>query len=411
MTPNSFLRRVVKVFFGTLGAQAITLLSTLLLARLYTPAEMGQFNVWFAFLTVGAVVVTARYELAFFALKSEAQSSVLGKLIFSLSALLSLSLTVALFAVDIATPWLPEGISAYIAPLGVAVFVSSLNISLLSLLALHQRFAALGVARVGFAASVALAQVIAGLLSLGASGLIYGQLLGSLLAVACMVACLDRHWLRGACNAPAQAMGQVGSAYRSFPLYSLPADLLNNVARQLPVMMIAAKFGNDAGGWYGLTLKMMGAPISLLATSILDVFKEQAARDYREQGNCLRIYKKTLASLALVALPPFILLFFISEYIFGMLFGPQWQQSGTYAKLMIPMFYTAFIASPLSYTIYIAQKQKYDLIWQATLLTISVAIFTLAPNAEAAIRGFSLSYAVMYCIYLSMSYYFARGMR
>lgn len=411
MAPNSFLRRVVKVFFGTLGAQAITLLSTLLLARLYTPSEMGQFNVWFAFLTVGAVVVTARYELAFFSLKSEAQSPALGKLIFCLSALLSLTLSIALLVASIATPWLPEGISTYITPLGIAVFVSSLNTSLLSLLALHQRFTALGIARVGFATSVALAQIIAGLLAQGTSGLIYGQLLGSLLAVAGIIACLDKQWLQAARGAPAQALSQARFAYKSFPLYSLPADLLNNVARQLPVMMIAARFGNDASGWYGLTLKMMGAPISLLATSILDVFKEQAARDYREQGNCLRIYKKTLVSLALIALPPFALLFFLSEYLFGTLFGSQWHQSGVYARLMIPMFYTAFIASPLSYTIYIAQKQKYDLIWQAVLLAISVAIFGFAPDAEYAIRWFSLSYAVMYCIYLSMSYHFARGKR
>lgn len=411
MASHSFLRRVVKVFFGTLGAQAITLLSTLLLARLYTPSEMGQFNVWFAFLTIGAVVVTARYELAFFSLRSEAQSPVLGKLIFNLSALLSLILSIALFAASVATSWVPEGISTYIAPLGVAVFASSLNTSLLSLLALHQRFTALGIARVGFATSVAAAQIFAGLMALGASGLIYGQLLGSVLAVACIIACLDRKWLQAARDAPAQALAQVRSNYRSFPFYSLPADLLNNVARQLPVMMIATRFGNEASGWYGLTLKMMGAPISLLATSILDVFKEQAARDYREQGNCLRIYKKTLVSLALLALPPFTLLFFISEYLFSTLFGPQWQQSGTYARLMIPMFYTAFIASPLSYTIYIAQKQKYDLIWQAVLLAISIAIFGLASDAEQAIRWFSLSYAMMYCIYLSMSYHFARGKR
>lgn len=406
---NRFLHRVARVFFGTLGAQGIMLLSTLLLARLYSPAEMGLFNVWFAFLTVGAVMVTARYELAFFALKSDDESPALGRLIVYMSALLSLVLTVGLATAAFATAWLPAGIAPFILPLGIAVFVASLNTSLLSLLALQQRFTMLGMSRVGFAASVALLQILGGVLALGAAGLIYGQLLGSLLAVALIIACVDRRWLQAAWSTPRATLAQVRNAYRSFPIYSLPADLVNNVARQLPMLMVAARFGNEAGGWYGLTLKIMGAPISLLATSILDVFKEQAARDYRTKGNCLQIYKKTLLSLALVALPPFIILYFVGEYLFATLFGPQWQQSGKYAVLMIPMFYTGFVASPLSYTIYIAQKQKYDLIWQCTLLLISIAVFGLATDAETAIRWFSLLYAGMYCIYLFMSYYFARG--
>ena len=63
---SEFFKRVAQVLLGTMGAQLISLGVMLLLVRLYTPAELGLYNVWFSFATIMAVVVTGRYELALF---------------------------------------------------------------------------------------------------------------------------------------------------------------------------------------------------------------------------------------------------------------------------------------------------------------------------------------------------------
>lgn len=70
----AFINRVARVLVGTLGAQLITIGVTLLLVRLYSPAEMGAFSVWLSFATIFAVVVTGRYELAIFRLEKRANS-------------------------------------------------------------------------------------------------------------------------------------------------------------------------------------------------------------------------------------------------------------------------------------------------------------------------------------------------
>lgn len=413
MTPSthqaSFLQRIAHVFLGTLGAQAITFGVTLLLTRLYTPAEMGTFNVWLAFLTVGAAAATARYEQSFFAAGSVAEAPAIGKLIVLVALTLSAGTYAVLKLMSTATSVLPSSVEPYLLALACAIFGTALNNALLSVLAFERRFFVLGASRVGIAASVAAMQVIGGLLGIGAAGLIYGQLLGCLAAAALIVACLDRRWLAAVRATPIHEVRDAALRYRSFPLFALPADLTNNVARQLPLLIVVSRFGAELGGWYGLTLKMMGAPIALLATSILDVFKEQAARDYREHGNCVEVYRKTLRTLALLALPPFTLMYFISEPLFALLFGEQWRQSGVFARLMLPMFYVGFVASPLSYILYITQKQKYDLVWQACLLAVSVAAFGFAADAEAAITWYSLGCTAMYLVYLCMSYHFAKG--
>lgn len=48
----AFINRVARVLVGTLGAQLITIGVTLLLVRLYSPAEMGAFSVWLSFATI-----------------------------------------------------------------------------------------------------------------------------------------------------------------------------------------------------------------------------------------------------------------------------------------------------------------------------------------------------------------------
>lgn len=90
-------------------------------------------------------------------------------------------------------------------------------------------------------------------------------------------------------------------------------------------------------------------------------------------------------------------------------FGAEWMESGRYAILLIPMFYMRFVVSPLSYTIYIAQRQGLDLIWQLGLLGITAACFLLAGGVLEALWWYSASYAIMYVIYFAMSYRCAKG--
>lgn len=408
-TANVFLGRVVRVFIGTLGAQLIQISSNVLLARLYSPSEMGIYSLWFGLLSVGGVVVTARYELAFFTVKHSAETHEIGKLVFMLASVLSILLGLGFLATVTYTDLLPPSISPFIVALVLGIFIFGLNNTLLSLLAFLRHFSMLGVSKITSAAAIAIVQVGAGILIYGASGLVYGHVIGSLLGLLLVLVLLDGTWKRGFRTATASQCKHVAKEYRSFPIYSLPADLLNNLARQLPIFIIVSRYGEDVGGWYGMTVKMMGAPVSLLATSILEVFKEQAARDYREKGNCRAIYVKTLPILAVLALPPFLLLYMYSEFLFVLVFGEQWRESGVYARFLVPMYYAAFVASPLSYVIYIAQKQRYDLAWQFGLLVVTALCFILSRDPNIAIIAFSWSYALMYLVYLLMSYHFSKG--
>ncbi|UVL85600.1 lipopolysaccharide biosynthesis protein [Pseudomonas sp. B21-028] len=404
-----FIKRVARVLVGTLGAQLITIGVTLLLVRLYSPAEMGAFSAWLSFATIFAVMVTGRYELAIFATKAEGDFHAVIKLVLLL--VLSISILVA-GSLVLAVPFmdsLPAVLKDYWLALAIVSLGLGANKLVLSLLTFQQSFNRLGGARVSLAACIAVAQVSAAYLSGGVSGLIYGQLFGVIVATALAAIWVGKPLIVACAVTPWRTVRQNAVKYINFPKYSLPADLINTVASQIPIVLLAAKFGGESAGWFALTLKIMGAPISLLAASVLDVFKEQAARDYREAGNCRGIFIKTFKLLAVLALPPFVAFWFVGEWAFGFIFGDAWAESGRYAVVMIPLFYMRFVVSPLSYTIYIAQRQNLDLVWQLTLLALTFICFTLPDTVDSVLWFYSMGYAIMYFIYFWMSFYCTKG--
>lgn len=394
---------------GTMGAQLISLGVMLLLVRLYSPEHIGAFSVWMSIAAIIAVVVTGRYEMALFSGDSAEDAPAIVKLVLQVILVLSLLVACVVSLAAVFLDWAPLVIKDYGFALAAVIFGMGINKVVLSLLTLQQAFSRLGIARIALAGCVAIAQVVAGWLAIGVAGLIYGQVVGVLLAT--LLACLwfDKTLLVESWNSSRAAVWAAARRYVNFPRFSLPADLINTVASQLPIILIASRFGAETAGWFALTLKMMGAPISLLAASVLDVFKEQAARDYRVQGNCISIFLRTFKVLGVLALLPFLAFGFLGEWAFGFFLGEQWSESGRYAVLLIPMFYMRFVISPLSYTIYIAQRQKMDLFWQSGLLGITLACFLIPNSIDAALWFYSIGYAIMYVIYFLLSYRCAKG--
>jgi len=93
-------------------------------------------------------------------------------------------------------------------------------------------------------------------------------------------------------------------------------------------------------------------------------------------------------------------------------FGEKWRVAGDYAQILSIMFFCRFISSPLSYVLYIAEKQNYDLVFQLLLLILtsgSIATGAYFNNPKMGVSLFSISYSLVYLFYLILSYNFSKG--
>lgn len=102
---------------------------------------------------------------------------------------------------------------------------------------------------------------------------------------------------------------------------------------------------------------------------------------------------------------------FFSEDLFALAFGEQWRAAGTIALWLMPMFAMRFVASPLSYMMYVAHKQQVDLFWQIGLLAMTVTTLWLPSHYAVALLSYSAGYSAMYVVYLALTYRFSLGIR
>ena len=403
-----FWRNVAGVLSGTTLAQAIPILASLVIAREYAPAQFGLYVAWLGMVAIAAVVVTGRFETAF-AIMDDGEPRRLGVICVLLTMVMALA-GVSLLAAGayvLHPAWLKIS-----GPLLLALFIPGTLFAAMAAIwqvwaATEGKYRQLSIMRIFQAVNIVLIQMGLPLVMRPTAEALAGAYVVGLLTG--LLACFYLLPL-GAWPTDMRARLLVfWKRYARFPLYSLPADAINAVAAQLPILVIASRFGPEITGLLALAMRTLGAPISLLGTSVLDVFKRQAAASFRARGECRADYLQTLWVLAAGSLAMCVVLFFASEPLFALAFGARWRGAGTIAIWMLPMFAMRFVASPLSYMVYIVEKQHLDLIWQVALLAMTVGTLNLPLGYPGVLQSYSVGYALLYGAYLVMSYRFALG--
>ncbi len=407
---SELTKSVMVVASGTAMAQAIPILGTFLLVRIYDPAEFGIYTLIVSLVAFGVATGAAKYDVAIVLPKSDKTANHLSNLSFFIG--LGFSLLVLLGTIVFREPMArglglkPEdGFWLYWLPLFVFLGISYQI--LMNNATRYKSFKLLSASRVGRSSTLISTQI-----GLGYShffgGLIAGPALGNLFGIFYL-----RRGLREKFSlAKASELKTAAKLYDKFPKYSLLAGSINSFSNQVPIVLMLKFFSETSAGHFGLTQRMLSLPVALMANAILDVFKQKASEQYNQTGDCREVYLWTLKRLLLLSVPIFGLLAIFAPNVFSIFFGEEWYESGVYARILCILFMARFVASPLSYVMFISGKQKYDLAWQVMLATFTVASFYIGfqqDNPRMALLLFSSSYGFMYIINLFMSYRFSKG--
>ncbi|MDP2416297.1 MAG: lipopolysaccharide biosynthesis protein [Hydrogenophaga sp.] len=408
MAIDRYWRNVGSVLTGAVVAQIIPIVGTLVIARQYAPAEFGIFAAWLGIVYFIGVLLTGRFETAF-AIVPDGEPRRIAVITTVVTA------TLAAFVAAVVCSFIfrhqpsiaerqPTELVILLIPAALAVALAQIW---QSWAAAEGNYRKLSYMRIAQAASITLGQITAGFISPSAATLAIAHIVGVMVGIALSAYIIPPG--RFPRKQALKSMLNFWSQHRRFPIFSLPADGIKAAAAQLPVILIAARFGSEIAGLLALTMRTLGVPIGLLGRSVLDVFKRQAAATYLEQGECRTDYMRTFRVLAIASIGFSVVLASISESFFAMAFGENWVGAGTIALWLLPLFALRFIASPLSYMVYIAGKQHVDLIWQATLLAVTFAALNIPLRYDVALQAYSAGYSLLYIVYLVMSYRFSLG--
>jgi len=402
----AYWRAIALVFSGTAAAQTIPLLGSLIIARLFVPVEFGAFMAWLGVASMAGVFSTGRLEMA---LALEPDGPARAQAAVAVAITTGLLLLVVTVAVAVAWPFVsyrcPE-----IPPALILLFVPATAALAAAQIwqawaAAEGRFKALSMMRIVQAAVVTGLQILAGIISPSAVALALAHTAGVVAGVALIATRLPL---------PRLENGRAGllrfwARHRRFPIYALPADTVNTAAAQLPLTILAARFGADTAGFVALAFRTLGAPISLMGSAVLDVFKRRASESWRLTGSCRAPYLETFLVLLVGSIGATAVFLIFGVEIFVLAFGSQWRPTGEAAVILLPLFAMRFVASPLSYTFYIAEKQHIDLIWQIGLLAMTLLTLTSFRVYEDALTSYAVGYGVFYVVYLVLTYRMSAG--
>jgi O-antigen/teichoic acid export membrane protein len=347
---GGLLRASLTLLAGGALAQALPLLLGPWLTRLYTPGEFGHFHLFAAVAANLAVVACARYEFALPMATEDAEAHALRRLSLRLLAGVTLLCAVA------GTVWAWRRGVGY--PLALPLAVAALGlVSLATLWANRaQRFRALAGARVLQHGGGAVVQAMAGVAGVGLAGLVSGPIVATLAAAIWLGVPLAH----GPAGQP--RLGEVAQRYRDFPLLNTPHAFAGALQDTVAVALISAWLGSVEAGFWGLALRYLKAPATLVGSAVSQALYPQLAQAGAGPTMASRqALRRLMVLLALVAAPWVLALWGLGPWAFEWLFGPAWRPAGELARALALYIGLHFVASPLAVVTMAWQAQRWAL--------------------------------------------------
>lgn len=402
-TQGGFFKAVSVLVGGTAFAQVIGLICLPILTRIYTPEDYSILGVYIAIVSIFSVISCLRFEIAIPIAKSDFSA----KKLLILSVYTNFLISILLFiTITLLHSYLVE--FSFIAKLGNTIYLIPLGVLVAGMYSAFQcwsirknNYYDIARSRMMQAISGNGSSILFGYIYQSFLGLMIGQVfnLGSGILKLSLKALQDFKELP---KVKRHDLFETFVEYKNYPKYSTLEALLNTAALQLPIIVIGFFLIGPAVGFLYLAMRILGIPMSLIGSSMGQVYVAQGSKIYESKGDLYNFTIGILKKLFKITLMPFLLLAILSPFLFGFVLGENWDQVGWYISLMVPWYFMHILTSPLSMSLHIIGKQKIALILQCFNLFLRVVVLILVCilNKEIAVFYYLLSSFIFYCIYL-----------
>jgi len=357
---GKLFRDVLTLAGGTAAAQLISISASPILTRLFPPADFGVLAVFASIIGILSVIVSWRYEFAIPIAETDEEAASLLTLSIALAGMTSIVVAVVawIWRKQIAR-WVntPE-LSSYIWLIPVTLLAIGIFQAANYWFTRRKDFTHISIAKVFQSTGQVCFQLVAGIMSLGAIGLIFGLVLGRFASASYLIfrlkidlGMLSVQRIRLAC-----------SRYRKFPIYTAWASLINVVGTQAPVIMFAKLFSTEVTGLFALTIRILGLPAALIGQAVGQALYPRLAEKAKHSDTSSKIIGDAAIALFMVAFPLFVFVGAYGPTLFALVFGHDWWQAGLYARYLSPWLLLSFLSSPLSMFVYVREQQSIALV-------------------------------------------------
>lgn len=359
---KELIRNSVTLLSANAISQGIAFVVLPVIARLYSPEELGILSLFLGIEGILSVVANGKYEFAIILAKEKQRAADTFNLCFLINAVFSFSLLVLLLlgAPSILKTLHYESLKDVVYYLPFFVFVVAFAQASTFWFNYNKRFSLTARYCLGQGITNSGLKVGLGFLKAGLTGLIWANFLSHLFAI---LSCFTRKetW-KGLFHFNKSNILSVASQHRKFPQYTLPHSFINYLAGNLPILILSGYFGMAEVGLFSMGITLGFRPINLLSNSLDQVISQKIAeKTNKKEPIWVNIYQ-SLKKILFVAFPFFIFVFFLVPFIVKYFLGDRWEQSALYIQIMMPWFLVNLFAASLSSIPAVFGKQRTALI-------------------------------------------------
>lgn len=363
---SELTKNIFTLSTGSIIAQLIPVVASLVLAHLYTAEQYGDWGVFLSYVSILSIVITGQYEAAIIRPEKDADAHNLVVLCLLVAGVLSLGVGVAIGLCSLA------GVEA-VASIPGRHYIP-LYIGGMALFQIYTNYAN-RLERYGVIASSGILRNTVQALSrigMGWAGFRHGLILGAVLGVwGASLWNMRKIPILKDCRQSFSFVRMRGVAlrYRYFPLFQLPSSLLNTLSTNLPVILLAYYFLKEDVGYFSMTIGLLYLPVSLIGNAMSKIFYKTAASK-TDRAEVAALGRRILQIGFTIGALMTAVLVAGGEQIFSFLLGGQWATSGRYAILLTPWIWLILIYSPLS-CIFEARDSQRTEMWLNLVMFIS----------------------------------------
>lgn len=405
---TEFVKNIVTLASGVIIAAAINAFGLPFLSRVYTSAQIGEYDLIISSSSIMMSVIQLALMLVIMVPSNERESIRICKII----ALSTITGTLIFFAVL----WIISSkfqifkttMNYHFAVLLMCIYIIAFNIEGIyySYINRVKKYRVLFYTPIIIAGVNIGISLLLGLIGLGTTGYLVGSTISQIAGIVFMGSYANP--FSGKDNF--LELLKTLRKYKEYPMVQLPANMIDTVANQMPTQILGRMFDYSTLGGFSMAVKLLNIPIGLLAGPINRVYYRTLVEKINNKENPGDLAFAVVKNNIKVAIFPIGILMVFGDIIIGFLLGDEWRTSGTYILIMGLMFLLQFCSSCLGGTFVATGRQKISLGYAvgtviqtgltfglATYLNLDVILTIVLYTGSMIINRIAVLVLSMYC--------------
>ena len=182
--------------------------------------------------------------------------------------------------------------------------------------------------------------------------------------------------------------------------YRLPSQMLMVIAMQSLILFSTFEYGANQTGQLALALLVINLPVSLIGTSIANVYFSSISKIGKKQPLKIKQLTDNLTlKLGLASLFPMFILIFLGEKVFTVIFGEAWERAGEIACVLCYYIVGQLITTPVINVLTIFEKNRLFMMINIRRLLLLLCVYIYSVYVGLDFIDFIFLYSVVLCLH------------